>query len=156
MTERFEPLNRKEMFSASMVVFLGLYYVIIFVLSLLQAKSLQISTQLLMVELKWFLSGLLFVSGGVLMFLKKQAGWVISTATLLNFVLIIFMNILSLSQIGKLNAYIAIVIGFFGLLCMAFLFLFRRPTRLKFRVNNKSYLLTIALYLMLITVTFWL
>lgn len=156
MTRMLLSLNRKEMFSASMVIFLGLYYIIIFASSLFQAHSLQFPTHLLLVELKWLLSGLLFVSGGILMFRKKQAGWVISTATLLNFLLIVFMNILSLSQIIKLNAYIAITMGFFVLLCMAFVFLFRRPTRVKFMVNNKSYLLTIALYLMLITITFWL
>lgn len=155
MTRMTSSLNRKEMFSASIVIFMGLYYIIVFISSFVQARPLNMFTYHFWMELKWFLAGLLFASGGILMFIKKNPGWVITTATLLNFVVIVLVNIISLSQIVKLNAYMAITIGFFVMLVMAFLFLFSRATRLKFMVNNKSYLLTIALYLLMITVTFW-
>ena len=143
------------MYSGSMVIFIGIFYILTLVSSLFQVNTINFSTTLLVLELKWLLSGLLFVCGGIFLFMKKQAGWVICAATLLNFVVIIFSNIVTLSQAGALNPNAAKTMFGLVLLLAAFIFLFNRTTRKKFMVTNKSYLLTIGLYLVMLAMTYW-
>ncbi|MEO5998742.1 MAG: hypothetical protein ABIN89_18375 [Chitinophagaceae bacterium] len=147
-------LNRKETFSVSMVLFIGLFYVLSLVSALFQTQSIPVNKLFGITEGTFLLLSLIYCSGAIFFFRKKNIGWIICAATLLNFVVVVFKGVINVSQSPRFDAYAAMVISFFLLLLMALVFLFNKNTRLKFAVSNKSYLLTIAVYIMLLLITF--
>jgi len=151
MTGRNSDLSRKEMFTGSMIIFIALFYLLSIGSSVLSAGARFDRSDMKMLALALF-----YLFGGIFFFRKKNAGWIISTAILLHFVMVMLVFIISLSQTGTLNAYSGMSIFLFFLLLLGFLFLFGKQTRRKYMVNNKSYLLTIGIYLVLIFTNFYL
>jgi len=147
-------LNRKETFSASMVLFIGLFYVLSLFSALFQTQSIPVNRLFGLTEGKFLLLSIIYCSGAILFFRQKNPGWVICAASLLNMVVVVLRSVISLSQSQRFNMFAAMVLSFFVLLLMAFLFLFNRGTRTKFVVNNKSYLLTIVVYIGVLLITF--
>ena len=154
MTNNGIRLNRKETFSVSMVLFIGLFYVLSLATSLFQTQSIPVNKLFGLTEGKFLLLSIIYCSGAISFFRKKNIGWIICAATLLNFVVVVFKGVLNVSQSQRFDAYAAMVISFFLLLLMALLFLFNKKTRSKFLVNNKSYLFTIVVYVTLLLITF--
>jgi len=148
------PLSRKETFSVSMVIFIGLYYFLSLASSLFQTQSIQAGRIFGLTECKFLLLALFYSSGAFSFFRQKNRGWIICTATLLNYILVLANAVVTISQTQSFDRLAAMIISFFVLLLMAFFFLFGKDTRKKFMVNNKSYLLMMAVYVMLLLVTF--
>ncbi len=153
MTREADRLSRMETYSGSMVLFIGLFY-LVSVGSVLFQTGLHKSGLWGAVELKMLLLSLAYLSGGILLFLKKMTGWMICVATLLNYVWVVLVYVLAMSTAGSFNAFAAMAIAFFILLVLAFLFLFNGVTRRKFMVNNRTYLFTMILCALIGTVMF--
>ncbi len=147
-------LNRKETYSGSMLSFIGLFYLMSLSASLFQTSSITAKYLFGLVEIKFLLLSVFYCYGAISFFRKKNQGWVICTATLLNFIVVVLRYIVALSQSGNFDGFAVIVLSFFFLLLLAFLFLFSKRTRSKFNVNNKSYLLVIGVYFLLLVSTF--
>ena len=143
-------VSRKVLYSGSMVIFIALFYLISGSLQLWQASA----KVLAWVEIKMLLLALFYLASGTLLLLQRNAGWIMSTGVLLNFVLVMLVFLISLSQGAVFNTYAAMALMLFFLLLLALIFLFNRTTRKKFSVNNISYLGTIGVYLLLIAVNF--
>lgn len=147
-------LNRKETFSVSMVIFIGFFYLLSLASALFQTRSIPLNRLFGVTEIKYLFLGIFYWSGAISFFRVRKWGWVICTATLLNLIVIVSQLVISVSQSSKFNGYAAIVISSFVLVVAAFLFLFSKETRIKFKVNNRSYLLVIVVYVVLLAITF--
>lgn len=147
-------LNRKETYSGSMLSFIGLFYLMSVSASLFQTSSITAKNLFGPVEIKFLLLSVFYCYGAVSFFRKKNRGWIICAATLLNFIVVVLRYIIALSQSGNFNGFAVIVLSFFILLLLAFLLLFNRGTRIKFGVSNKSYLFIIVIYALLLVSTF--
>jgi hypothetical protein len=143
-------VSRKELYSGSMVIFIALFYLISGGLQLWQASANAIEWP----DIKMLILAVFYLMSGTLLLLQRNAGWIMSAGVLLNFVLVMLVFLISLSQEAVFNAYAAMAFLLFFLLLLALVFLFNRNTRKKFAVNNKSYLGTITVYLLLIAVNF--
>ena len=143
-------VSRKELYSGSMVIFIALFYLISGGLQLWQASANGFEWP----EIKMLLLAIFYLVSGTLLLLQRNAGWIMSAGVLLNFVLVMLVFVISMSQGGVFNGYAAMAIILFFLLLLALIFLFNRNTRKKFSVNNKSYLATISVYLLLIAANF--
>lgn len=150
MINRSTSISRKELFSGSMVIFIGLFYLVPSVLNLFHVKGYT----LLWPELKMLLISVFYILSGSLFFFKKNVGWIMTAGVLLTFNCILIAIIFRMSQAGGLESFALMAILLFSLLVLAFLFIFSNNTRRKFNVNNKSYLLTIGVYLLLLAVNF--
>jgi hypothetical protein len=154
MTMEKLPLNRKETYSVGMVIFIGFYYALSLGSSLIQSQNLARANLFGLTESKYLFLCLFFWSGALSFFRQKNRGWVICTATLLNYVVVVLNAVVSILKSQQFDAFAAMSVSLLLLLLMAFLFIFNGETREKFRVNNKSYILTIAVYIMLLLITF--
>jgi hypothetical protein len=143
-------VSRKELYSGSMVIFIAFFYLISAGLQVWQASANGVDWP----DIKMLLLALFYLASGTLLLLQRNAGWIMTTGVLLNFVLVMLVFLISLSQGGVFNAYAAMALMLFFLLLLALIFLFNRNTRKKFSVNNKSYLATITVYVLLIAVNF--
>ena len=143
-------ISRKELYAGSMVIFIALFYLISGGLQLSQASASGVEWS----EIKMLLLASFYLVSGILLLLRRIAGWIMSAGVLLNFVLVMLVFVISMSQGAVFNAYAAMIIILFFLLLLALIFLFNRNTRKKFGVNNKSYLGTIGVYLLLIAANF--
>jgi len=139
MTSRSSRPGRKELYSATMVIFIGLFYLLTSGITVLQSDIATFNSS----EMKMLLLAVFYLFSGVILLLRKHAGWIFSAAILLNFVFVMLVFIVSLSQSGGFNTYALMAIFLFFLLLLSFLFLFSRDIRRKYEVNNKSYLLTL-------------
>jgi hypothetical protein len=148
-------LNRKEIYAGSMVLFIGLFYMVPLVTPIFQ-PGFNLRKAFSLIELKMLLLSLFYLTGSILFLRKRNAGWLICAATLLNFLLVPLTFFISMSQVGNFTPFAAIVLAFLILLLMSFLFLFKKETRIKYKVNNKTYLLTFGLYIILVIATFML
>jgi hypothetical protein len=153
MNEGF-PLKRKETFSVSMVIFIGFFYLLSLASALFQTKSIPVQRIFGLTEIKFLLLGIFYWMGAVAFFRLKTIGWIICTATLLNFVVVLFKFVITVSRGARFDTFSAIIVSCFILMLMSFLFLFNKETRIKFMVNNKSYLITICVYALLLVMTF--
>jgi hypothetical protein len=96
----------------------------------------------------------LHICGSVLFFRVRPWGWIIAAGALLNLVMQIGLFSMGFVKSGYLSGYTAIVLAFTLVILLCFIFLFRKQTRVKFSVNNKSYLLALGLFLLLRTVAY--
>ena len=144
--------NRKEIFSGSLVMFIGLYYLLTLVSGFLQSTGKPGSFGIL--QFKWLFTGVLYVSGGIAMFRMKRTGWLIVAATLLLHTMLMLLLVFRVIAQGEFNRFHIFPLLFFVIVLMALGFLFQKETRLRFEVNNKAYLLTIGLYLVLVVVNY--
>jgi hypothetical protein len=148
-------LTRKETFSVSMVIFIGFFYLLSLASALFQTRSIPLNRLFGVTEIRYLFLGIFYWSGAISFFKIRKWGWVICTATLLNFIVIVSQLVISVSQSSKFNGYAAIVISSFVLVVAAFIFFFSKETRIKFMVNNKTYLFVIVVYGMLLAITFF-
>jgi hypothetical protein len=133
-----------------MVIFIGLFYLVSIGSAVFQVTTSKFDWN----EMKMLVLSVFYLISGILFLLKRNAGWIMSAGVLLNFVLVMVVFIFSISQQGAFSTAAAMGFFLFFLLLLAFLFLFGRNTRRKFAVNNKSYLITIGIYLLLIVANF--
>ena len=140
MTNRSSKPGRKELYSGSMVIFIGLFYLLTIALTVFQAEVIKLDPG----ELRMLVLSFFYLASGILFLLRKHTGWIFSAAILLNFVFVMLVFIVSLSQSGAFNTYALMALFLFFLLLLSFLFLFSRDTRRKYGVNNKSYLFTLT------------
>jgi hypothetical protein len=133
-----------------MVIFIGLFYFISIGSAFFQLTTTRFEWN----ELKMLLLAVFYLISGILLLLKRKEGWIMSAGVLLNFVLVMIVFIFSISQQAAFSAAAAMAFFLFFLILLAFLFLFSRSTRKKYAVNNRSYLFTIGIYLILITANF--
>ena len=150
MTNWNTNLSRKELYSGAMVIFIGLFYL----LSTAGTIANLFSGNYEWKEIKMFALALFYLLGGILYLWRKNAGWIMTAAILLNFVFIMMVFIISLSQSGGLTSFTLMALFLFILLILSFIFLFDKQTRRKFLVNNKSYLLTLLVYGLLSWINF--
>ncbi len=148
------PLNRKETFSASMVIFIGFFYLLSLASAFIQTRNLHVTIHIGITEIKFLFLGIFYWYGAISFFRVITRGWIICTATLLNFIVVVFQLVASVLHSSGSYNYTAIFISSFMLVLAAFLFLFNKDTRTKFAVTNKSYLLVICVYGLLLALTF--
>jgi hypothetical protein len=141
MTGRSSRLSRKELYTGAMVLFIGLFYFLTIAVSIFQTDYSRFDRG----EMKMFMLSLFYLAAGILFLLRKNAGWIMSTAILFNFVFVMMVLIISLSQAGAFSVYALMAVFLFLLILLSFLFLFSKETRKKYMVNNKSYLITLLL-----------
>ena len=147
-------LSRKETFSVSIVIFIGFFYLSSLVSALFQTHSIPTTRLFGATEMKFLVLGLFYWSGAIAFFRIRNGGWVICTATSLNFVVVVFQFVVAVSQSQKFDGFAAIIVASFLLVVAGFLFLFSKETRNKFTVSNKSYLFVICVYGVLLVATF--
>ena len=147
------PLTRKETFSVSLVIFIGFYYLYTVLSVLIPARGIPEGYSRIMAW-KYLLLGLFYWWGAIYFYLLRPAGWVICTASVLNFVMVVFNYLAALLQSGRTDA-LTLMAGICLLLVITcFLFLLSKETRSKFSVSNKSYLLAIGVYGLLLAATY--
>src|SRR5688500_8051610 len=104
-------VSRKELYSGSMVIFIALFYLISGGLQLWQVSANGFDWQ----EIKMLLLAVFYLVSGTLLLLQKNVGWIMSTGVLLNFVLVMLVFVISMSQAAVFNAYAAMAIILFFL-----------------------------------------
>ena len=152
MNEDKPSLSRKEIFSGCLIIFVGIFYLMSLAGPLFQPKDAVKFDLLTIQQSKMLLYILLYMGGGLLLFRFRKPGWIITTASLMNIVCIMFYFVVGLLQSG-LNIYQLIPFLFLTLAIMALYFMFDKQVRNNQRVNNLDYLLTVIIYLVLLTIT---
>ena len=150
MISRLTSISRKELYSGSMVIFIALFYLLLIGSNLAHVSIRRIDWPLV----KMLLLALFYLVAGILFFSRKTAGWMMSSGILLHFVLTMCVLIFTLAGSGIFDKSAGMAFILFFLLLLALIFLFSRKTRKKYSVNNKSYLVTIAIYLLLLAVNY--
>ena len=150
MINRHTSTSRKELYSGSMVIFIALFYLLLIGSNLMHVSISRIDWPLI----KMMLLAVFYLLAGILFFRKTNSGWVMSSGILLNFVLMMCILIFTLAGSGNFDRSAAMAIMLFFLLLLAFVFLFSPATRKKYRVNNRSYLLTVGIYLLLLATNY--
>ena len=147
-------LSRKETFSVSMVIFIGFFYFVSLASTLSHPAAKPGTAVFGIMEIKFLCLGLFYWTGAVLFFMLRNPGWIICTATLFNFIVVVLQFVVAVTGSRNFDGFAAIIMSSFLLVILAFIFLFSTESRTKFLVTNKSYLLVIGVYLLLLAVTF--
>ena len=150
MINRLTSISRKELYSGSMVIFIALFYLLLIGSNLVHVSIRRIDWPLV----KMLLLALFYLVGGILFFRRKPAGWLLTSGILLHFVLTMCVLLITLAGSGGFDKRAGMAIILLFLLLLALIFLFSRKTRKKYSVNNKSYLVMIAVYLLLVAVNY--
>ena len=139
-----QKANGKEIFSASLVLLIGIIYLAAQAGSLfsigsttVKGDTIQLSKNELFSHVRSLLTILLCLSGGIFLLKIKRTGWIISQAILL-LLLTITCGIL-FSNLGEIKSSLLFLTGGILLLLTAFIFLLQRQTRKKFMIGRKSY-----------------
>lgn len=152
MNEEKQRLSRMEIFSGCLIMFVGLFYLMSLAGPLFQPKEAVKFDLVTIQQAKMLLYVLMYLGGALLLFKFRKPGWVITTASLMNIVCIMFYFVVGLLQTG-LNIYQLIPFLFLSLAIMALYFMFNKIVRSNQRVNNMDYLITVIVYLALLTIT---
>jgi hypothetical protein len=148
-------LLKREIFAAFIVFIIGFIYLGLDGISLysrllgnekISLAGYKVKQFAWWLDVKMIAAGLLCITGGWLFIQQKKAGWIISAAVILN---VIFLGVLVFVFAATTNyrdTAIALLTGFLVLLIISFFGMFKRATRKKFKVNNKSFLLAFLLY----------
>ena len=152
-------LNRKELFAVSMVLLAGFLYLLLEAISLFSRLGsgekfdiggFKIKQFNLLMDIKMIALGLLCVLGSWLFFKLKNAGWIICTSILLNIFFITGIVLLTAASANYWNILVAFDVALLAVSVLAIVCLFTKQTRLKFTVNNKSYLISFLLYIAMV------
>jgi hypothetical protein len=138
------------MYSGSMVIFIALFYILTTVGSLMTVP-LKVPDW---IGIKMIVLCILYGIAAVSFFRKKNLGWVLAAAILLTDLVITIVYPLKFSQHSDFNRLALTALALSVLLVLTFLSLFRKSTRTKYAVNNKSYLSAISVYILVMVATF--
>lgn len=152
MNEEKASLSRMEIFSGCLLIFVAIFYAMSLAGPIFQPKEAVPLNLLTVQQGKMILYVLMYAGGGMLLFRFRKPGWVIATASLMNIVCITFYFVVGLLQTG-INIYQLIPFLFLTLAIMALYFMFNKTVRTNQRVNNKDYLVTVIVYLVLLFIT---
>lgn len=155
MNEERPSLSRMEIYSGSFVIFVGIFFLLTSIGPLFQNREAVPFSATELSFMKSMVFGLLNVSGGILLFLFRKPGWILSTASLLAIALFPLIVIFGSFPI-VISKESLLPLLFVVLAVMAFLFMFNRTVRRNQRVTNKDYLLTFSGYLVFFAIYYWL
>ena len=153
MREEQQPISRMEMYSGSLVTFVGIFYLMAILGPLFQQRSALPVSFFTPQQFKMIFFVIFYITGGVLFFLARKPGWVFCAASLLNIVLITAFLLFDSLKSG-LNRYQLIPFLFFLLSLLALGFMFNKEVRVRQGVMNRDYLLMLAFYFALLLLTY--
>ena len=154
MQER-KALTRKEIYSGSFVIFVGLFFLLTSLAPLFQSREAVPFNPLKADFLKPTVYSLLNLAGGILLFNRKKPGWAICTGSMFATVLLPLIVIVNSFPIILSRAQLLPLL-FVLLAIFALVFMFDKAVRKNQRVNNLDYLLTFLGYLVFFGVYFFL
>lgn len=146
MIEERRSLTRKEIYSGSFVIFVGLFFLLTSVAPLFQSREAVPFNPLTKDFLKPAIYSLLNLAGGILLFMRKKPGWTICTGSMFATVLLPLIVIMGSFPIILSRAQLLPLL-FVLLAVFALVFMFDKAVRKNQRVNNLDYLLTFLGYL---------
>ena len=156
-------LNRKEKFVAYLLLVLGIIVLLIQIMSFLssapatssvEGDMIRMSKSELLSNFRTFLTIVFCFAGSRLLLLKKNAGWIIGFSILLLFVVLLSALLFSYLRIEQFSYSLVVLIAGIAIMLMGAIFLLLKETRQKFMVSKKSFLLTTAVFILLIVVYF--
>jgi hypothetical protein len=153
MTNNTTGPGRKELYAASMVIFVGVFYLLSVQSIVMQVKTMGLKN-LKWDELKWLLLAIVFLFAGISFLRGKPIGWVFCAAILLNLVVEFSNLVWAASQAGGITGYALILLALLFLSLLAFAFVLGANIRRRFKANNRSYLFTILICALLLCITF--
>jgi hypothetical protein len=109
-------------------------------------KTIRLAEAIPLADIRQFIIGLLCITGALLLFKIKRAGWIISTAAILNFMLITGWLAFSFARNSLIDLYFAFVSVMFVLLAVGLIFLYTKNTRQKFNITNSQIFMSLALF----------
>src|SRR5438309_1067322 len=112
-------LSRKETFTGSMVLFIGLFNFWPLAASLAHSGPVFLHGTLPSVLLNMLLPIILYLAGSILFFRQHNSGWILCATSLLQLIPVTFRYVLMIIWSGGYYAYVAMTIIFFVLLLMA-------------------------------------
>ena len=139
-------LTRKEIYSGSFVIFVGLFFLVTSAAPMFQSREAVPFNPLTKNFLKPTFYSLLNLAGGILLFARKKPGWAICTGSMFATVLLPLIVIMGAFPITLSKDQILPLL-FVTLAICALVFMFDKTVRKNQRVNNLDYLLTFIGYL---------
>ena len=152
--------NGKEIFSASLLLLIGVIYLAAQADSLfsigsttVKGDTIQLSKNEVLSHLRSIVMIVLCLTGGILLLKIKQAGWIISQSLVL--LLLTIASGVYFTNYGELMA-LPFLFGAMLLLFIAFIFLLQKQTRQKFMIGRDSYLAVVIIFAILVVLYFFL
>lgn len=155
-----QKANRKEIFSATLVLIIGIIYLAAQADSFfsigsttVKGDTIQLSKNELFSHVRSIVTIVFCIMGGILLLRIKRLGWILSQSMLL-----LFLTIASgvyLTNYGELMA-LPFLFGAMLLLITAFIFLLQKQTRKKFMIGRDSYLAVVIVFAILAVLYFFL
>ena len=156
-------LNWREKYAAYLLAFLGTIVLLMQIMSFLssaprttsvEGDMLRVSKSELLSYLRTVITIILSYAGATLLFRKKHVGWIIGFAMLLLFTGILSALLFSLLRTENFSYSLLMLIAAICIVLMGVIFLLLKETRQKFMAGKKSFLLAIALSILLVAVYF--
>lgn len=161
MTE--EKLSWREKYAASLLLILGVFFLITQILDFTSSwskrisaddKTLSIDIRQLKADLKVYFVILLAIIGGILLWFRKRIGWILGLPVLVWYTILIINGIImSVKFSGYKSEFLFSCLGFI-LLSMAVGFLYAPSARKKYKVGKQTYLPTFLILGIIITIHF--
>ena len=160
-----QKTNRKIKYVAFLLFLMGTLYLVLQVLSMITAQSrsssirgemIHLSKNEFFSDLRTLLTILFCLAGGIFLWRNKRIGWILGSAVLFLFTIIIAGILLSAARMNIFDA--SFIIGILSLLLLisAFIILWLKETRQQLLVTGKTYMQMIFLVLFLAVFYFWL
>lgn len=151
MIEEKQRLSRMEMYSGSLVVFVGIFFLFAVLGPLFQNREAVPFNPLTRDFLKLLFYALLNLVGASLFFLRRKPGWAICTGSLFAILLLPMILVFGTWPIVISKEYILPLL-FLILAFLALAFMFNKTVRKNHRVNNGDYLITFTGYALFFSV----
>lgn len=158
-----EKLGWKEKFAATIVLLIGILYLANQVMNIVSSKTSAIYSEgdkwlirkaELISDIKTYITIILAITGGILLFKKKQWGWIMSVPILMLVAVFMVSGLALLLYTFEFNiVLIALMIAIVANL-LSVVFLFLPGTRKKYRVGMLTFIPTLVFLLALMALYF--
>lgn len=159
------PIGWREKYAASLVILIGLFFLLMQIFALLSSKeeafsqaegAFVVKKGALFTEIRTWVTIVLALTGGILLWKGKRPGWVLGMALLFFFIALALYGVVTFAMDNTFDNTFKLVAGLAGLLFIGILFLALPSARKKYRVGKRTYLPTLLIFMAIAAVYFFL
>lgn len=160
-----EKLSWREKYAGTLVLLIGVLYLILQVINLLSSKAdrivdtdgkLVISKAEILSDLRTYLYILFGITAGILLLRKKKWGWILGVPYLCLYIVIAVWGTLFSLQMGFTGAELIVLVAGVVVLLLALLFLLLPSALKKYKVGSDTILPTLVFLICLAVLYFFL
>ena len=162
-----QKLNWREKYAAILILTIGIIYLIVQVLAFISSKSdaysikdgsfvINKSRNEFFSDIRSFLTIILAIMAGILLFRTKLTGWVIGFSLLLFFLVLSSFGVATAVKLKTYDNPFIMVVALEVIFLLAVIFLLIPSTLKKYRVSKKTLLPTLLFFMSIASIYFFL